>query len=179
MIRSCGCSAAPDVFEPKPLSPEAVPAALEKAQRYRLLNEPMEAESICRDVLRVSPRQQEALVTMLLALTDQFADRLTEKYAQAREILERIEGEYERAYYAGIVAERRGKAVMRGGGPQAGAIAYDFLREAMGHYERALAARPDEKHGDPVLRWNTCVRILKQRPEVHPEPAEPRQDMLE
>ena len=179
MIRSGGCSAATDVFEPKPLPPEAVPAALEKAQRYRLLNEPLEAESICRDVLRVDPRRQEALVTMLLALTDQFGDRPTEKYAQAREVLERLEGAYERAYYAGIVAERRGKAAMRAGGPQAGAIAYDFLREAMEHYERALEARPGEPHGDPVLRWNTCVRILKQRPELRPDPSEPSREMLE
>ena len=33
-------------FEPKPISREAVPAALDKAHRYRLLNEPSAAESI-------------------------------------------------------------------------------------------------------------------------------------
>ncbi len=33
-------------FELKTLSPEAVPRALAKAERYRLLNEPGEAESI-------------------------------------------------------------------------------------------------------------------------------------
>jgi hypothetical protein len=36
--------------ELKSLSKEAIPAALEKAMRYRLLNEPAEAESICLDV---------------------------------------------------------------------------------------------------------------------------------
>ncbi|MDA1261152.1 MAG: hypothetical protein O3A20_11100 [Planctomycetota bacterium] len=152
---------------------------MEKAQRYRLLNEPMEAESICRDILRVDPKHREALITLLLALTDQFSDPLADKLGQAREVLERIEGAYDRAYYAGIVCERRGKTAMRGSGPHAGAFAYDFLRQAMDHYERAVAARPDEKHGDPVLRWNTCVRILKQRPEIRPAPDEPAQDMLE
>ena len=34
-------------FQLKTLSPEAVPRALAKAERYRLLNEPGEAESIC------------------------------------------------------------------------------------------------------------------------------------
>ena len=44
----------------KPLSPEPCPAALAKAERYRLLNEPGEAESICLDVLAVEPDNQEA-----------------------------------------------------------------------------------------------------------------------
>ena len=52
--------------ELKPISTAAVPAALEKALRYRLLNEPAEAESICRDVLLADPGNQEALVTLVL-----------------------------------------------------------------------------------------------------------------
>ena len=58
--------------ELKRISKDAVPAALEKALRYRLLNEPLESESICRDVLATDSKNQEALVTLLLALTDQF-----------------------------------------------------------------------------------------------------------
>jgi len=41
------------MFDLKPLSKNAIPAALAKAERYRLLNEPMQAASICEDVLRV------------------------------------------------------------------------------------------------------------------------------
>ena len=59
-------------FELKTLSPEAVPRALAKAERYRLLNEPREAESICLDALEREPDNQVALKTLLLALTDQF-----------------------------------------------------------------------------------------------------------
>ena len=51
------------MFELKSLSPEGVDAALEKALRYRLLNEPREAESICRDIIQVDPANHEALVT--------------------------------------------------------------------------------------------------------------------
>ena len=62
------------MFELKTLSKSAVPAALAQAERYRLLNEPAEAESICLDVLRVEPDNQDALVTLVLSLTDQFPE---------------------------------------------------------------------------------------------------------
>ena len=60
------------MFTLKPIDPAAVPAALQQAERYRLLNEPEEAESICLDVLAVEPDNQQALVMLLLSLTDQF-----------------------------------------------------------------------------------------------------------
>ena len=59
-------------FELKPLSKSAIPAAIQKAERYRLLNEPQEAESICLDILAIDPDNREAPVVLLLALTDQF-----------------------------------------------------------------------------------------------------------
>jgi hypothetical protein len=44
----------------KPLSVDAIPSALVNAERYRFLNEPGEAESICLDVLAVDPANQAA-----------------------------------------------------------------------------------------------------------------------
>ena len=64
------------MFKLKPLSKEAVPAALEKANCYRFLNEPVEAESICLDILEVEPENQQAIITLLLSLTDQFGHDL-------------------------------------------------------------------------------------------------------
>src|SRR5579864_6234212 len=96
-------------FELKILSPEAVPRALEKAQLYRLLNEPGEAESICLDALRIDPENREALVTLLLALTDQFDTGAPSAVGDARSIVDRIRDEYERAYYTGIVHEQIGR----------------------------------------------------------------------
>src|SRR5437660_81412 len=93
----------------KILSKEAIPAALEKANRYRLLNEPAEAESICLDVLKADPENQEAIVTLLLAFTDRFSKGYGVSDTQAKELLSRITSEYERAYYTGIFAERRAK----------------------------------------------------------------------
>jgi hypothetical protein len=147
------------MFELKPLSPEAVPRALEKAVRYRLLNEPEEAESICLDVLAVEPDNQEALLTLLLALTDQFRGGCGDCYARASELLPRLAGEYERGYYAGIICERRGTAQIDRGGPGSGAIAFEWLRQAMGWYEKAEPLRPPG-NDDAILRWNTCARLI-------------------
>ena len=43
------------MFALKPISRDSLDGALAKAERYRLLNEPNEAESICRDILEVAP----------------------------------------------------------------------------------------------------------------------------
>jgi len=89
-------------FEFKVLSLDAVPRALEKAVRYRLLNEPSEAESICLDALEVDSDNQEAITTLLLALTDQFDhDRTTVR--RALETSARLSNEYERRYYTGFI----------------------------------------------------------------------------
>src|SRR5947208_16824364 len=95
-------------FDLKPISNDAVAKALEKAERYRLLNEPSFAESICLDILAILPSHQQALISRLLARTDQFDHGLTMRSAE--EVLPLIEGEYDRAYYAGLIWERQGHA---------------------------------------------------------------------
>ena len=147
------------MFELKRLSKEAIPAALEKALRYRLLNEPAEAESICHDVLAIDPENQEALVLLLLALTDRFGKGYAVGVTQAQEVLSRLQSEYERAYYAGIICERRGKAQLQQGHPGSSHNAYEFFREAMSCFEKAEALRPP-KNDDTLLHWNTCARII-------------------
>src|SRR5215475_9266208 len=117
------------VFELKRLSAEAIPAALEKAMRYRLLNEPGEAESISQDVLRTDPDNQQALVILLLALSDRFTKDYAVSVTQAQEILPQLRDPYARAYYAGIICERRAKAQLQRVGPGSGFGAYGLLRE--------------------------------------------------
>ncbi len=56
------------MFELKPLHPDSILTALEKATRYRLLGESGEAESICLDVLRVVPDHPQALVSLTMSL---------------------------------------------------------------------------------------------------------------
>jgi hypothetical protein len=145
--------------ELKKLHKDAIPAALEKAERYRLLNEPGEAESICLDVLAVDAENQQAIITLLLALTDRFEKGYAVSDTQTKELLSRMKSEYDGAYYAGIVAERRAKAKLRQNTPDCRFQAYDLLREAMDWFEKAEPIRPTG-HDDAILRWNTCARII-------------------
>lgn len=147
------------MFELKPLDPEAVPRAMTKAERYRLLGEPEEAESICLDILAIEPDNQQALVALLLSLTDQFHNDCADCYNRAQAILPRLESEYHRCYYAGIICERRGSAMLEQGSPGSGSMAYIWLQQAMEQYERAEAIRPAQ-NDDAVLRWNSCARII-------------------
>ncbi|HEY2801650.1 MAG TPA: hypothetical protein VGI85_13730 [Chthoniobacterales bacterium] len=145
--------------ELKKLSPEAIPAALEKAERYRLLNEPAEAESICLDILATDPENQPALIALLLAVTDRFSKGYGVSDTQADKLLARVKGNYERAYYSGILAERRAKAKLAQGSPGSSHHAYDDLSEAMRQFEKAEAIRP-RGNDDALLRWNTCARMI-------------------
>jgi hypothetical protein len=154
-------------FELKSISVQSIPEALAKVERYRLLNEPVLAESICLDVLAIAPDHQQALISLLLARTDQFHSNVNARAAQ--EVLVQIRGDYEQAYYAGIIWERLGSARIRHGGAGAGASAYHALREAMDHYERAIKVSPPG-NDDAILRWNTCARTIMQNSEIRPAP---------
>jgi len=147
------------MFELKPLHKDAIPAALDKAMRYRLLNEPGAAQSICLDILQVEPDNQQALVTLLLAMTDRLAKGYSIGDTQIQEVLGRLSGDYERAYYTGIVMERRAKARLANGSPGANHAAYDFFRDAMQWFEKAEAVRP-AGNDDAILRWNSCARVI-------------------
>jgi hypothetical protein len=164
--------------ELKKLSKEAIPAALEKANRYRLLNEPGEAESICLDVLKADPDNQEAIITLLLALTDRFTRGYGVSDTQAKELLSRIRGDYERAYYTGILSERRAKAKLSQNTPDCRFQAYDLFHDAMQWFEKAESVRP-HGHDDALLRWNTCARIIEQNKLVRREEEERTEFPLE
>src|SRR5688572_16771970 len=131
------------MFEMKRITRAGVATALQKAERYRLLNEPSAAESICLDVLEVEPDNQAALVQLALARSDQFEDELSGAVERAREPLARVDDPYKRAYYHGIVCERRARAQLHLASPGGGAIAYDWLRRAMEFYEEAERLRPE------------------------------------
>ena len=165
------------MVELKPLNTEAVPKALERADRYRLLNEPAEAESICLDILAAQPENQRALVTLILALTDQFDQRdFAVGEDRCEELVPRLRDEYERAYYSGVIAERRGKAALKH--HMTGSDAYEWFRDAMAWYEKAEAIRP-AGNDDALLRWNTCARIFQHNPDLHPREEERLEPLLE
>ena len=166
------------MFELKPLSTDAIASALAKAERYRLLNEAEEAESICHDVLAVEPDHQQALMMLILAITDQFRDHgVSGNVVRAQELVPRLTDDYSRAYYAGIICERRAKAYLSQNGPQVGAAVYEWFREAMRLFERAESLRP-AGNDDAVLRWNACVRALHRHAHLRPAADEERQPIM-
>lgn len=156
---------------PKPISAAGVPGALEKVERYRLLNEPSAAESICHDVLAVAPGNQQATIMLLLSITDQFPDGAAEGERRARELLPQIRDEYKRTYYEGVICERRGRAHLRSGRGGSGELAWEWLTRAMECYDRAAAMAP-AGNDEAILRWNTCARMIDSRGHVRPGVAE-------
>lgn len=162
------------MIELKRLSVDAVPAALAKAERYRLLNEARAAESICRDILAVDPGNDEARVLFVLALTDQFRHRLGALWREAEAAAAALRDPYQRLYYRGILHERRAKAVLRAGRFGSEPAIHEDFRRAMACFEEAISLAP---HGDDsaLLRWNDCARVLNEDPSIgraaeHPEP---------
>lgn len=164
--------------ELKAISREAIPSALEKAERYRLLNHSWAAESICLDVLAIDPENQDALLMLVLALSDRMEEGHVQAVAKAREHVAKIRDEYQRYYHSGIIAERRGQGLITRGGMGAGAIAYEAFREAMAWYSKAEVIRP-AGNDDAILRWNTCVRILQHRADLVPGSDIPYEPALE
>lgn len=164
-------------FELKTLSPDAVPRALEKAERYRLLNDPGEAESICRDALQVEPNHQPALVMLLLALTEQFEADASSAVGEAERVVEQLRDEYDRAYFRGIIYERRAKAELRHAAPGRGPYVYAWLREAMAWYDKAEAIRPPG-NDDALLRWNACARLIMRDSHLVPQSEERGEPLL-
>ena len=149
----------------KSISQAGISAAIAKAERYRYLNEPEEAESICRDILAVEPTHQLAQRILGLAITDQFSGGVNDRFAEAAAVFNRLEEQYARMYYAGILHERHAKAQLRAGRP-AQSVAAEF-EEAMNCFERAEKIRP-AGNDESILRWNRCVRLLETLPQpVH------------
>ncbi|MEP6621626.1 MAG: hypothetical protein ABJE47_20025 [bacterium] len=159
----------------KKISIEAIPRAMQKAERYRLLNQSWATESICLDILEVDPGNQQVIVMLLLSLTDQFGAAPRELARRAREVLERLTDPYKKFYYDGIINERLGHAQLAHGAMHAEAMAQQSLRIAMTAFEEAERLR-QAGNDDAILRWNTCARALErlrqeEEGELHYEPS--------
>jgi len=151
------------------LNLEGVPAALEMAQRYRLLNEPEEAESICLDILAVDSTHQETLITLLLALSDKFSQgELQPAFEAAKDVVSKLDSTYCKSYYSGIIFERRAKYHLKQGGPGSGKVAYEWFVQALKAFDTALKSC-DPNNQDAVLRWNSCVRFLERYADIKPD----------
>ena len=164
------------MFALKPISRESLEGALAKAERYRLLNEPSEAVSICRDILAIAPANREARISLILALTDEFAQD-DQAFSSAVAEAAGLESAYDRAYYRGIAWERRAKALHEAGRLGSSWHVYDWIVKALGLFEEAERLRP-AGNDDPILRWNACVRFLERHKTVGPRAEEAKEPIL-
>ena len=162
----------------KPITREGVATALQKAHRYRLLNDSVAAESICLDVLAVDPNNVEALAMHVLAITDQFAGVHGEDRSRAKDAVTRLTDPYKHAYYSGVICERWAKAVLNRGGPQAAEICFDWLEKAMTWYLKAEELSTSG-NDEAILRWNTCVRMMMRDSHLRPREDEAWEPSLE
>jgi hypothetical protein len=159
------------MFTLKPISFDSIDSALAKAERYRLLNEPSEAESICRDILEIDPGNRQARISLILALTDEIPEEAS-SFARAMEVIAHLETAYDRAYYSGIAWERRAKALFSSKGPGSSGYIYDWIVRALQFFEEAETLRL-AGNDSSILRWNACVRFLERHKELahRTEPA--------
>jgi tetratricopeptide (TPR) repeat protein len=148
-------------------------AAIEKAAHYRDLNQPEEAESICRDVLDVEPGHQTAWKLLGLALTDRFSSGLVGLLEEAVQAFEHLADEYERVYHVGIAWERAAKAHLERDEAHSAVTSFEH---ALRLFERAEGMHPDSP--DPILRWNRCVRLLSSHPSLKAALHAPREDQV-
>lgn len=148
----------PANLELKKISADSVDAALAKAELYRFLNDPEEAESICHDVLAVVPEHQLAIRLLGLAITDQFTGHPSDRHADAASAFEQLTDQYELLYYRGLLNERRAKAQLRAGRPPHTLLV--LLEEAMHCYQEAEQIRPPD-NDEAILRWNRCLRLMQ------------------
>jgi tetratricopeptide (TPR) repeat protein len=158
-------------FELKRLPRSSVDAALAKAEHYRDLNQPEEAESICRDVLDLDEAQPRAWKLLGLALTDRFASGQVGLLEQAIEAFERLPDSYERTYHLGVAWERAAKAHIERNEAHSAVTSFEH---ALGLFEKAERLRPESP--DPILRWNRCVRLLSTHPSLRAAIVAPRED---
>jgi tetratricopeptide (TPR) repeat protein len=155
-------------YKLKSISKNGIDKAIAKAELYRDLNEPGEAESICRDILATDPENQSAIRLFGLSITDQFTGAPSDRYEEAKRTFQRLSDQYERLYYTGLAHERRAKSQLRAGLPPHTLLAP--FEEAMRHFQEAERIRP-EGNDDAILRWNRCVRILEGRSDWRREEA--------
>jgi tetratricopeptide (TPR) repeat protein len=138
-------------YELKKLADKNLGAAITLAKHYRDLNQPDEAESICRDVLEVAPDDVDALRTLGLTLTDRFPTAWMSLFEEACSTFKKLPSEY---------------------------TARPACEEAIVKFEEAsaLAAKDDPA---PILHYNRCVRALTTNPEIARASTVPQQPKYE
>ena len=149
-------------WELKQLRARNLTAAVALAKHYRDLNQPEDAESICRDILEVSPGDDDAWRTLGLALTDQFPASWMTLFDDACAAFAKLSSKYERMYYTALAWERYAKAQLVAGRANNAIHAFE---QAVRLFDKADEIGMADDPG-PILHYNRCVRALTTHPEL-------------
>lgn len=163
--------------ELKKISKASVPRALAMAERYRLLNEPNEAESLCLDILEVDSGNHDAQIMLILALSDQLPERM-HAFEEAQLLVNELKDEYGRNYYSGLLCERRARAHFKMDTMSSAHVAYDWFQEALDYFDKAAKGRP-KGNDEAYFRWNAVVRTLEMHQSLHPHHENTETQLLE
>jgi len=163
--------------EIKPLPRNDVEAVLSLAGKCRAAGESEAAESMCLDALELEPDNQAVLVLLLLARTDLIDRGLPRWVERARQVLPRLTGAYDQAYYAGLICERQARYMLLQRGSRSGSIAWEWFQFALEHY--AEASRIDPERLEPVLRSNSCERLVSGNRYCAPGPSDREEHGIE
>ena len=148
------------MFALKALSHEGVASALAKAEHYRLLKRTGRSGEHLPRYSRHRARNQQALICLVLAQSDQIA-RDSRSFHSALATVQKLQGSTSVPITAGIVWERRAKALDAERGRGTHHSVYEWVVKALDCFAQAERLRP-AGNDDAVLRWNTCVRFLTQ-----------------
>ena len=121
--------------------------------------------------LVLEPENTEAIVTHVLAITDQFGSGRAEDLRRAGIAVVRLSDAYKHAYYNGIICERWAKSILERAMPRAHEMAFEWIDKALGWYEKAERLRVPG-NDEAILRWNTCVRMLQRDANLKPREVE-------
>ena len=161
----------------KPLPRNDVEAVLALARRCREAGEPDAAESMCLDALEIAPDNQDVLMLLLLARIDLLDRGFPRGVERAREVLPRLAGEYEKAFYAGLICDRQARVVLSQRGNRSGHISWEWFQFALDHYTEA--ARVDPQNLEPALRANSCTRLIARNRHCVPGPSDREEHGIE
>ena len=135
------------------------------------------AESICLDILEADPGNQSALELLLRSRIELLKKGLPRGVAQAEELIPRLESDFDKAFFSGMLREGQARYLLEKRGRQSSNVAYSWFRQAMEDYEEALSKNPGRI--EPKLHWNACVRTIQSNPHCIPPPEDAEEHGIE
>ena len=164
-------------MELKTLEKADLDAALATAQASWSEMRADDVESICLDILEADPENQNALELLLRSRIELLKKGLPQGVAHAEELIPRLESDFDKAFFSGMLREGQARYLIEKRGKQSSNVAYSWFRHAMDNFEEAHSKDPGRIEAQ--LHWNACLRTLKNNPQCIPPPEDAEEHGIE